>query len=55
MKTIIHKNTGLVHYCAESFDLKDDEIAIDALPTEPCEDETKAMYWDFTNEKFIIK
>lgn len=55
MKTIIEKNTGLVLYCAEEFDLKSDEIAIDETPTEPCLDEDKAIYWNFNENKFEIK
>jgi hypothetical protein len=53
MKTIIDKNTGLVLYCAETFYLKENETAIDELPTQAPEDETKSIYWE--NDKFIIK
>lgn len=55
MKTIIDKNTGLVLYCAEIFDLKNSEIAIDEIPTEPCLDDEKAIYWNFNTKTFEIK
>jgi hypothetical protein len=55
MKTIIDNNKGLVLYCAETFDLKNGELAIDEMPTEPCLDEDKAIYWNFNENKFEIK
>jgi len=54
MKSIIHATTGNFQYCAEEFELKEDEIAIDALPQIPYNSETQYLQWDFENEIFQV-
>jgi len=55
MKTIIDKKTGFVIYCAETFELNDNEIAVDELPTLEYDQETQNIYWDFKTKQFYIK
>ena len=55
MKTIIDKKTGLVIYCAKDFQLGDNEIAVDELPTLEYDQEKENIYWNFKTKQFYIK
>ena len=55
MNTIINKDSGLVLYCAETFDLKENEVAIDNLPALEYNSEIESLYYNFNTKEFYAK